>query len=96
MKKLYFLLVGFCFFGSVSAQIVNIPDAKFKAKLLEANTDNSIAKNLDGSYFKIDLNGDGEIQEIEAQNVSFLNLSNSYISSLEGLSNFSALTYNMK
>ena len=68
------------------AQIVNIPDANFKAKLLSASTSNTVAKNLSGSYFKIDANNDGEIQESEALNVSFLNTNNTVgISSLEGI-----------
>jgi hypothetical protein len=34
MKKLYFLLVALIFFTTTKAQIVDIPDANFKAKLL--------------------------------------------------------------
>lgn len=43
MKHFLFILL----FASISnAQIVNIPDANFKAKLLAADTSNTIAKDL--------------------------------------------------
>ncbi len=66
MKKIYFLLLAFSFFTTANSQIVNIPDANFKAKLLTANTTNTIAKNLFKNYIKIDVNNDGQIQESEA------------------------------
>jgi len=56
--SLFFLLCSLFSFG----QIVNIPDANFKAKLLEASPSNTIAKDLAGNYFKIDANGNGEIE----------------------------------
>jgi Leucine-rich repeat (LRR) protein len=85
MEKLIFLLilVPFC----VNAQIVNIPDANFKSKLLQANIDNQIAYG-NGGYLKIDSNNDGEIQEIEAQIVDSLNVDNSNIDVLDGISSF--------
>jgi len=45
--KLLFMLAVF---GTlqISAQIVTVPDANFKAKLLQANTGIQIAKNLVG------------------------------------------------
>ena len=92
MKNIYFLLIGLCFFGSANAQIVNIPDANFKAKLLKANPWNGTAKDLLGKYFVIDANGDGEIQVMEALNVSELDVSIARISSLEGMSAFTNLT----
>ena len=89
MKKylLLFLLASF----SVEAQIVNIPDANFKAKLLEASPENEIAWSTQNQYFKIDVNDDGEIQESEALLVRRLNVSNSSISSLDGITSFSNL-----
>ncbi|MFD2890531.1 T9SS type A sorting domain-containing protein [Flavobacterium chuncheonense] len=87
MQKLYFL--AFLVLGLVAqAQIVNIPDANFKAKLLNANSSNQIAStetpilniSLTGAssvvsnYHVIDTNGDGEIQVSEAFNVKYLNL----------------------
>ncbi|OWP86532.1 hypothetical protein BWK60_08385, partial [Flavobacterium covae] len=75
MKKFYFLLALICFFTSVNAQVINFPDANFKAILLSASPNNTIAKDLTGNYFKIDANNDGEIQLSEASNVTSLNLS---------------------
>jgi type IX secretion system substrate protein len=73
MKKLLLLLL----FTVISqAQIVNIPDANFKAKLI------SLGK---------DLNADGEIQVSEAGAVTILSLANANISSLEGIQSFSNL-----
>jgi len=88
MKKIYFLLIGFYFFGSVHAQIVNIPDANFKAALLKANP---YTRDIYDQPIYIDSNNDGEIQLSEAQEVFTLNVSNSNISSLEGLSSFTNL-----
>ncbi|KAB1158070.1 DUF7619 domain-containing protein [Flavobacterium luteum] len=92
MKKIYTLLIGFCFFGSVHSQIVNIPDNNFKTKLLESSSSNQIAKDLSGNFFKIDANNDGEIQVSEAQNVNYLQVEDLYrgiyISSLVGISSF--------
>ncbi len=73
---------------SVEAQIVNIPDANFKAKLLEASPSNTIAQNNSNQYIKIDANDDGEIQDSEALLVRKLDVSNSNISSLEGINSF--------
>lgn len=73
---------------------INIPDANFKAKLLEADTNNTIARDLDNNYVKIDVNNDGEIQETEAANISALLISssgNSPIYSLVGIRNFNNL-----
>lgn len=49
--------------------IVYIPDANFKNKLLQANTNNQIAKNAADQNIKIDTNNDGEIQVSEALEV---------------------------
>jgi Leucine-rich repeat (LRR) protein len=54
-----------------------------------ANSNNQIARDLMNNYFKIDANGDGEIQESEALQVSYLDVRNSMISSLEGIKTFS-------
>lgn len=65
--KILFILIAFT--TLCNAQIVNIPDANFKARLLEASSNNGIAISLSGGYFKIDANNDGEIQQTEASNV---------------------------
>lgn len=92
MKKYYFLIVGFLFFGVASSQIVNIPDANFKTKLLLANPSNDTAINLAGMKIKIDANSDGEIQESEAALVWQLNLRESNISLLTGIDSFISLS----
>ena len=88
MKKLYtFLVLAFTVVVG-NAQIVSIPDANLKAKLLAADTTNQIAKDLSDNYFKIDANNDGEIQESEASQVSYLSISQSNIHDIYGLEYF--------
>lgn len=85
MKHFLFILL----FASISnAQIVTIPDANFKAKLLAADTSNTIAKDITGNFFKIDANDDGEIQESEALQVRYLDVTYSNIASLIGINSF--------
>jgi hypothetical protein len=97
MKQTYLFCLLFVSLFS-SAQIINIPDANFKAKLLATSPSNSIAKDLTGNYFKIDTNNDGEIQQSEANEVSELNLSTLvngnfyFITSAVGITNFNNLT----
>ncbi|WP_395052066.1 leucine-rich repeat domain-containing protein, partial [Flavobacterium sp.] len=88
MKKLLFITLLFSVFAN--AQIVNIPDANFKTKLLQSNVTNQIVYG-NGGYIKIDANNDGEIQVLEAQVVDSLNVDNSNISDLVGVSSFSNL-----
>jgi len=87
MKKilLYILLLCSCFAG---AQAIVVPDANFKAKLLQANAGNNIAKNSAGNSMMIDTNYDGIITESEAHEVRELYISNSNISSLAGIEYF--------
>ncbi|KAF2337064.1 T9SS type A sorting domain-containing protein [Flavobacterium daemonense] len=91
MTKNYLLLLISCVFSSVNSQIINFPDAKFKAKLLEADVVNNIAKGNFGEKIKIDLNGDGNIDQSEAANVIYLDVSKSDIASLVGIKSFSNL-----
>ena len=95
MKKIYFLLLALGLFTGVNAQIINFPDANFKAKLLSASSSNQIASSATTfinssptSYNKIDINNDGEIQISEASNITWLNISSSSISNLTGISFF--------
>jgi len=76
MKKIY-MFVALCLLGfKLNAQVVNIPDANFKTKLL-LNT-------------SINTNGDGEIQESEAAAYTGqINVWGSNIADLTGLSYFS-------
>ncbi|MGC4041861.1 MAG: hypothetical protein QM710_14040 [Flavobacterium sp.] len=90
MKKLYSLLVLSFSVFCASGQVVNIPDAAFKARLLEASTANQIASS-NSAYFvpmKIDANNNGEIEEEEALLVRMLHVDNATIASLEGISSF--------
>lgn len=73
--------------------IVYIPDANFKTKLLQANTNNNIAQNATNQNIKIDINNDGEIQVSEALNVAHLTVYQSNISDLTGIGSFSNLQY---
>ena len=98
MKK----IVLFLFFITTIAhsQIVNIPDANFKAKLLQADVTNNIASNVNPNntstwniYTKVDTNLDGEIQYSEALAIVYLNIDgtssvNGGIQSLQGLEAF--------
>jgi len=87
MKKLilYMLLLSSCF---AVAQAIVVPDTNFKAKLLQANAGNNIAKNSAGNSMMIDANYDGIITENEAHVVRELYISNSNISSLAGIEYF--------
>lgn len=78
--------------GNINAQIITIPNANFKAKLLQADVNNTIALANDlAASIKIDINNNGEIEQSEALLVYSLNVSNSNISSLQGLSYFTNL-----
>ena len=73
MNKLYFLLVAILLVTATNAQIVTIPDANFKAKIIDNGFDD---------------NADGEIQTSEALQIFDLDLDNANISSLEGINEF--------
>jgi len=91
MKRTAILLI---FFAAVAnAQVINFPDANFKALLLQADVTNMIAKNLGNVYFKVESNNDGEIQFSEALEVSELISVNRNISDLTGIQSFSNLSY---
>ncbi|MHC0445066.1 DUF7619 domain-containing protein [Flavobacterium sp. 3-218] len=98
MKKLYFVF-ALIFFNALNAQIINFPDANLKAKLLTAANGNTV-RVASVQYFnpgypsyfnKIDTNNDGEIQISEALLIKSLDISDSNISDLTGLSYFSNL-----
>jgi len=97
MKKLYFFVL-FLAHLSVTAQIVNIPDLQFKAKLLSGTATNHITQDLAGNWIAMDLNNDGEIQVSEAANIRDINIYSSngnafQISSIEGVKSFTNLEY---
>lgn len=92
MKKNYLLLLVLLI-TTGHAQIVNIPDPVFKAKLLSASTTNSVAMNAAGNWFKIDANNDGHIQISEALLVRELHVNLSNITSMEGVTSFANLRF---
>ena len=79
MRKLYFMMACVFLNFTISAQVINFPDANFKAALLSHDP-------------PIDTNGDGEIEVSEAQSVTGLQINSSNIVSLSGLENFVNLT----
>ncbi|UPT71662.1 MAG: T9SS type A sorting domain-containing protein [Flavobacterium sp. JAD_PAG50586_2] len=86
LKFLVLILTGFC----GNAQIVTIPDANFKAKLLAADTTNTIAYN--GLVaIKIDSNNNNEIEVSEALQVTGLNVTIADIYDLTGIGSFTTL-----
>lgn len=65
MKIILPFVSFFAAFG-LSAQPIVFPDPLFKAKLLEADVSNNIAKDVNNNSIKIDANSDGEIDQAEA------------------------------
>lgn len=97
MKKLYFFVL-FLAHICVIAQIVNIPDPQFKAKLLSGTATNHITQDLAGNWISMDINNDGEIQVSEAANIRDITIYSSNgspfpISSIEGVKSFTNLEY---
>ena len=90
MKKLVLLSLLLCA-GVTKAQILNIPDPNFKAKLLAADTNNTIAHAIGGGYMRVDFNNDGEIQLSEATFIDSLNVNNANIADLTGILSFNNL-----
>jgi Leucine-rich repeat (LRR) protein len=90
MRKFFALLVFILIGCSSRAQVVAIPDANFKAKLLAANPSNTIAYN--GMVpIKIDSNDNNEIEISEALQVTSLNVSIADIYDLTGIGAFTTL-----
>ncbi len=74
MKRLYTVLVFLILFScNLNAQIITIPDANFKSKLLTLG---------------IDTNGNQEIEQTEAANVTSLNINAASIDDLAGIEYF--------
>ncbi|MGK4568466.1 T9SS type A sorting domain-containing protein [Flavobacterium sp. 3HN19-14] len=89
MKNIYFLTLGLLFGLGMNAQIVDIPDANFKAKLLASDPSNNIAEGSPfGTFIKIDANNNGEIEASEALAVIKLRIDNSNIEDLTGIKSF--------
>jgi hypothetical protein len=93
MKTFYSFLLLALFSLSGYSQIINIPDANFKARLLAANTSSEIAKDINGNFIVIDSNNDDEIQISEALLVYSLNVVLQNINNLTGIENFTNLQH---
>ena len=93
MKKIYLIALILCFGFMANGQIINFPDANFKAKLLMANIANGIAKDSQNNNIAVDDNNDGQIQVAEALQVSILNINSSNISDLTSIEYFTNLKY---
>ncbi len=91
--KHFYLLMSVLFCGVLHAQIVNFTDPNFKAKLLQANETNSIALNSNEFPITIDTNNNGEIEISEALAVKSINVSDSGITDLGGISSFANLKW---
>ena len=90
MKKVFFVILLFSFFG-VIGQVINIPDANFKAKLLASSSSNAVAIGINGNWIAIDANSNNQIELSEAQNVEFLIVNLSNIADLTGIQSFTNL-----
>ena len=101
--KTKILFILFTFTTICNAQIINIPDANFKAKLLEASPSNQIASRQNPiiyngylmftNYDNIDSNNDGEIQLSEIQDITYLNLSNDNSPNNNSINDLTGLNY---
>ncbi|MDQ6530755.1 T9SS type A sorting domain-containing protein [Flavobacterium sp. LHD-85] len=78
MKKLYFFVLALCFFNSTNAQFVSFQDFNLKIKLLSS---------------PLNTNSNSEIEISEALNATYLDISNSNITSLQGLESFANLQF---
>ena len=92
MKNLYTLLVALLISFTINAQIIDIPDAVFKYRLVnQMCVDTNGSGNADSD---VDTNNDGEIQVTEAEAVLSLILNDpipNEIISIEGIEAFSNL-----
>ncbi|MEO7978251.1 T9SS type A sorting domain-containing protein [Flavobacterium sp.] len=78
MKKIYFLALALCFFNGLNAQFISFQDFNLKMKLLSS---------------PVNSNSNSEIEISEALNTTYLDISNSNITSLQGLENFTNLEF---
>ena len=96
MKTKLLFLFAILSFSFTDAQIVNIPNATLKTKLLSANATtvqiaSSQTTDTNGNvttFNSIDTNSDGEIQVTEALAIKYLSLSNVNLSNSTGLEAF--------
>ncbi|WP_264537611.1 T9SS type A sorting domain-containing protein [Flavobacterium sp. N1736] len=95
MIKNYLLLLALCFFSSINAQVITIPDANFKAALIAADPEalNYSALDKDGYGLKVDANDDGEIQQSEGLLIATLYVTGKDILTLDGIQEFKNLKF---
>jgi hypothetical protein len=91
MKKEYFSALFICISAWSFGQIVNIPDANFKNKLLLSSSLISTAIDIDGQNIAVDANSDNEISTAEALAVYYLDVDSSSIANLTGVEAFTNL-----
>ncbi len=93
-KSLSFLFI--MFYAVIKAQTINFPDTNFKARLLMTGV-GGIGQIINylpsGGFINIDSNGDGNIQVVEAQNLTSLYLSGASISNFSGIEHFTNLKF---
>ena len=90
-KKGCFSTLFICISVWSFGQIVNIPDANFKNKLLSSSTLIATAQAVDGQNIAIDANSDSEISTSEALAVYYLDVHSSSIDNLMGIEAFTNL-----
>lgn len=79
---------------SLYSQNVNFQDPEFKILLINITPNSEIAKDLAGNFTKVDVNGDGEIQISEAENISYIFIvNNQKIKDFDGIEYFKNITY---
>ena len=93
LKTFYFLVIAAVFVQAANSQVINIPDANFKAKLLAADESVYITQDATYTNFKVDANNNGEIEVSEALQVYSLYISDAGISDLTGLEYFLNIEY---
>ena len=91
MKKQHLFLVLVFMVLTANAQIINIPDVNFKARLLAASPSNTTAASGVTTFIKIDSNNNNEIEVSEALQVTMLNVSISEIYDMTGIEYFTNL-----
>ena len=96
LMKNYFFTITLFYSFFLNAQIINIPDANFKNKLLSSSSNNFVASVQSFpviTYNQIDINNNGEIEVSEAQSIKYLDVTLSNITDLTGISSFINLEY---
>ena len=95
--KNYLKIILLLFFSLAgSSQVITFQDNNFKMKLLSANVNNQVAGTggfsvYPASFISIDANGNGEIEQSEVLQVTFLDVKFSNIYDLTGLEYFTNL-----